>query len=333
MSDKDTSKSLGFDLNVLEEAKRMKDNGASNTQLRAYLEEHGMSDIVFHNDDVGINPGIPADLFPRGHPDSISDPLMFAGVINEGYDIGKAITNFIKVAAENREPVAIDIERSVMIPVDIHLATPLDQLNMTTDAVLQRYDEIASNFSPLGIPSEKLQLLGPDRNKAAAFDFDRPLLSRMPNKSVGESEMGSGLRGVYFPEHSLEENLGMKLPDELAERLRNTDLSQAPSPASEEFSVIYAKEAMARRRYKAIILSINLKLKKGPLAEFVYIKGIRKINPHTYVVECAYPQGKTFRAMNRMKTFRPYLGDIVYFAYFDHLTTEEHLAIREIRYT
>lgn len=60
---------LDKDLEVLNQAKKMKDDGANNTQIRAYLEEHGMKNIEFENDDIGENPGVPPILRQRNLPD------------------------------------------------------------------------------------------------------------------------------------------------------------------------------------------------------------------------------------------------------------------------
>ncbi len=57
--DKSPKPSGSFDLIILEQASKMKKDGANNTQIRAFLEEHGMTGIVFEEDDIGKNPGIP----------------------------------------------------------------------------------------------------------------------------------------------------------------------------------------------------------------------------------------------------------------------------------
>lgn len=56
MSD-NQSNPFGLSLDILREANRMKEEGASNTQLRAYLEDHGVQ-VKFDTNDMGTNSGV-----------------------------------------------------------------------------------------------------------------------------------------------------------------------------------------------------------------------------------------------------------------------------------
>jgi hypothetical protein len=58
MGTQDSSQSKDSEIKFLEKALEMKEKGANNTQIRAFLEEHGMSQIVFEEDDAGKNPGL-----------------------------------------------------------------------------------------------------------------------------------------------------------------------------------------------------------------------------------------------------------------------------------
>jgi hypothetical protein len=64
----------------------------------------------------------------------------------------------------------------------------------------------------------------------------------MPNKSIGETEyVRPEDRAALLSGYSMEEQMGLKLPDELAERLKNMNFDQAPSPISPEFAADIAK--------------------------------------------------------------------------------------------
>lgn len=48
---------------IMAEMGKMKESGANNTQIRAFLEEKGWTGIKFDTDDIGINPGVPPQLY------------------------------------------------------------------------------------------------------------------------------------------------------------------------------------------------------------------------------------------------------------------------------
>ena len=80
MTDKNELGSLKAMLNIAEEAKKLQDNGANNTQIRAFMEENGFSKVKFHNDDIGVNPGIE----PTKH--FIGQQSSYAEGIQKAYD-------------------------------------------------------------------------------------------------------------------------------------------------------------------------------------------------------------------------------------------------------
>ena len=187
-----------------------------------------------------------------------------------------------------------------------------------------------------------MQLLGPDRKKAEMFDFTRPLRHQaiinslsgggkkhygvlsteeelkqqgyktMANKSVGESEyIRPEDRDGLLSEFSPEEQMGMKLPDDLAAKLskplpegkipfneeviptgfghlskmveggiRREDMvvfgSKTPVSPRSVFGPVFDQARAQRELYKGLILRLNKEIEEGPLAGLMFVAGVTR---------------------------------------------------------
>lgn len=318
------SNPFGLDLEVLAEAFKMKTEGANNTQLRAYLEEHGITGIVFDNEDLGA-----------------------AGIPPEMNDEAKQFLN-----------VLTTMFNTPSFPFDLPLIRQRD-----------------------------MQLLGPDRSKAEMFDFTRPLrhqaiinslsggkekhygvlsteeqkqqgYKNMPDKSIGESEyIRPEDRDALLSGYSPEEQMGMKLPDDLAAKL-SKPLPEGKIPFDEEvlptgfnqinkmieggvrpgdmiafgaktsasprsvFAPIFDQARAQRHLYKSLIVRMNEELSQGPLAGLLFITGARRNNTPGVLVDMTFEftvkMRKTksgeklpsYRAMNRYRAYAAYFESL-----------------------